>query len=113
MKFKISDQVIITAGKDKGKTGEITKIFPGKQKLTVKGANIYKRHVKARDGIEGGIVPLERPLPTANIAILCPTCKKPTRAGYNLPPKGDKVRICKKCGSGLDKKQDSKSKAKK
>lgn len=101
MKFQIGDTVKITAGKDKGKSGEIVKVLPAKNKVTVKGINLYKRHLKAREGIEGGIFSIERPLPTANVAIICPTCNKPTRIGYTQPEKGQKTRICKKCSAEI------------
>lgn len=97
MKFKKGDQVKVTAGKDRGKSGEISQVFPSKNKVLVKGVNLYKRHLKSREGVEGGIFSIERPLPTASIAIICPTCKKPTRVGYTQPEKGQKVRICKLC----------------
>lgn len=101
MKFKKNDQVKITAGKDKGKTGQITQTFPSNHRVTVKGVNLYKKHLKSRSGVEGGIFSLERPLPTANIALICPTCKQPTRIGYVIPKQGDKRRICKKCSAEL------------
>lgn len=113
MKIKKGDKVIITAGKDKGKIGEVSKVFPKKNKLTVKNANLYKRHLKSREGIEGGIFEIERPLPVSNVALICPTCKKPTRVGYQTPPKGNKQRICKKCQSVITTKLSNKSKPKK
>jgi len=110
MKFKSGDQVIITAGKDKGKTGEITKVFPKSGKVTVKGVNLFKRHVKPRDGIEGQIITLERPLTISNIAIVDPIDKKPTRIGYQLIKGGGKIRIAKRSGADLDKKTETKTK---
>lgn len=103
MKFKLKDTVVVTAGKDKGKTSEIVRLYPQKHRVTVKNVNLYKRHFKGREGLESTIITKERPLSVANIAILCPTCKKPTRVGYQLPQKGNKIRICKKCHSPLDK----------
>ena len=113
MKFKIGDQVQVTAGKDKGKTSEITKVIPGKNRVVVKGANLYKRHLKSREGIQGGIFSIERPLPTANIALICPTCKKLTRIGYTKPEQGDKIRICKKCQAQIANTTKKPSKSKK
>lgn len=101
MKFKVGDQVIVTQGKDKGKTGEITKVYPKAEKVTVKGANIYKRHIKSRDGIQGGIMPIERPLHTSSVAIIDPKTNKPTRIGYLVKPDGKKVRIAKSSGTEL------------
>lgn len=95
MKIKLHDQIIVTAGKDKGKTGEVIKVLPKKMAVVVKGINLYKRHVKSREGIEGGILSLERPLSIAKVAYLDPKTNKPTRLGYEL--EGDtKNRITKK-----------------
>lgn len=67
-KFKKGDVVLVTAGKDKGKTGEIMQIFPKKDSVIVKGANLYKKHVKPTANTEGGIVSRERPLSTGKIS---------------------------------------------
>ncbi len=101
MKYKIGDQVQVTAGKDKGKTGEITRVFPQVAKVHVKGVNLYKRHLKSREGVEGGIFSLERPLPVANVTLICPTCKKTTRIGFQFQKSGTKIRICKKCSAQI------------
>jgi large subunit ribosomal protein L24 len=67
-KFKKGDVVLVTAGKDKGKTGEIMKVLPKKDTVIVKGANMYKKHVKPTQNTEGGIVSKERPLSTGKIS---------------------------------------------
>ena len=67
-KFKKGDNVLITSGKDKGKTGEIIRIIPKHDTVVVKGLNLYKRHVKPTQNTSGGIVSKERPLPTAKIS---------------------------------------------
>lgn len=113
MKFKIGDTVKITAGKDRGKISQILSVYPDKDRVKVKNVGEFKRHVKSRDGIEGGIVTLERPIPTASIALVCPACKATTRVGYTTPKSGDKHRTCKKCGSNLDTKPEVKKSKKK
>ena len=67
-KFKKRDLVLVTAGKDKGKTGEIIRVFPKKDAVIVKGANMYKKHVKPTQNTEGGMVAKERPLSTGKIS---------------------------------------------
>lgn len=67
-KFKKGDMVLVTSGKDKGKTGEIMKVLPKKDTVIVKGANLYKKHVKPTQNQEGGIVSKERPLSTGKIS---------------------------------------------
>jgi large subunit ribosomal protein L24 len=103
MKLKTNDQVIIIAGKDVGKTGKVTQVIVKKNSVVVEGANKYKRHLKKRsDKQPGGIVSIERPLNAAKVQLLCPSCKKPTRIGYQLLQTGDKIRICKKCHAQID-----------
>ena len=67
-KFKKGDVVLVTAGKDKGKTGEITRVFPKKDSVIVKGANMYKKHVKPTQNTEGGMMSRERALSTGKIS---------------------------------------------
>ncbi len=67
-KFKKGDVVLVTAGKDKGKSGEILRVFPKKDTVVVKGANLYKKHVKPTQNTQGGIVARERPLSTGKIS---------------------------------------------
>jgi large subunit ribosomal protein L24 len=100
-KLKVGDQIKVVAGKDKGKSAKITKMFPAKQKVLVEGINKYKRHIKRQnDQNPGGIVEVERPLNWAKVQIICPSCKKPTRIGFKTT-KTSKVRICKKCAAQL------------
>lgn len=101
MKFHVGDTVLITSGKDKGKTGDITRVLPKKQTVVVKNINLYKRHVKSREGLEGGVLSLERPLPVAKISLLDPKTKKPTRAGYQLEKDGSKTRVAKASGTAF------------
>ncbi|HWA52179.1 MAG TPA: 50S ribosomal protein L24 [Patescibacteria group bacterium] len=101
-KFKKGDEVKITAGKDKGKTGKIEQVMPKKSAVLVPGVNIYKKHVKAQltaDG-KGGVYELSRPLTLGKIALICPNCKKITRVGVKIVD-GKKVRICRKCGKTI------------
>ncbi|OGF98857.1 50S ribosomal protein L24 [Candidatus Gottesmanbacteria bacterium RIFCSPHIGHO2_02_FULL_39_14] len=101
MKLKKGDEVIITAGKDKGKRGKIDRTYPKKETVLLPGLNIYKRHLKRRDEKNpGGIIPLPRPLPVANVALICPKCGKQTRVGYKID-KNKKSRICRKCHSAI------------
>jgi large subunit ribosomal protein L24 len=101
MKFKKGDHVIVTAGKDKSRKGKIEKVFSEKGTVLVPGVNMFKRHVKKRDEKNpGGIVDKSRPLPTANIALICPKCNQPTRIGY-LMTKNEKIRICRKCEQAI------------
>ena len=98
MKFKIGDMVLVTGGKDKGKQGKITKVLPEKDRVVVEGMNMYTKHVKKQGERSGEKIRRERPLPTANVAIINPTTKKADRIGYKVAKDGTKVRIFKKTG---------------
>jgi large subunit ribosomal protein L24 len=101
LKFKVGDKVKVLAGKDKGRDGEVEKIFPKKMSLLVPGLNIYKKHVKGMPGQKGGIYEIPRPLNFAKVALVCPKCKKPTRVGFKMIG-NKKARVCKKCKREVD-----------
>lgn len=96
-KIKKGDTVQIMVGKDKGKSGAVEKVMPKDGQILVVNVNMVKRHVKGREGIEGGIVSLPKPVDMSNVQIVCKECKKPTRIGFEIGKDGTKVRICKKC----------------
>lgn len=97
MKLKKGDQVKVMAGKDRGKTGAVEKVFADRNRVAVAGVNVYKRHTKPRaEGPKGGIIDFVRPITVANVALVCPKCKQVTRIGYKITAK-EKVRICRKC----------------
>ena len=98
---KTSDRVVVIAGKDKGKTGEVLEIIPKTNKLIVKGVNVRKKHTKPRkQGETGGINSVECAIHSAKVNVVCPKCGKATKIGYT-EEKGEKVRVCKKCGAKI------------
>lgn len=98
MKVKIGDTVKITAGREKGKTGKIKQVFPDTLRVVIENLNLYKRRLKPRQtGGSGKTIEKERPLPLANIALICPGCHKATRVGYMTDKTGAKLRLCRKC----------------
>lgn len=98
MKIKKGDTVKVIKGKDSGKLGKVEKVFSKSKRVLVEGANQYKRHIKAKmQGQKSEIITITKPLPEANVALLCPKCKQETRVGYKVL-KDSKVRVCKKCG---------------
>lgn len=100
---KLGDRVVITAGKDKGKQGNIKKAVPSEGKVFVEGANMITKATKANPayGIQGGLIKKEAPIDSSNVMIICPSCEKPTRIAHKVVD-GKKVRVCKKCGEQLD-----------
>lgn len=97
MKLKKADKVILLAGRDKGKSGEVARVIPADGAIIVEGLNIAKRHTKPSTKFpKGGILEIAKPIPAGKVALICPNCKKPTRIGYQI--NGDnKERICRKC----------------
>lgn len=84
-------------GKDNGKTGKVSRVLAGENKVVVEGLNLLKRAIRARkQGQKGQIISKERAVNIASVALVCKSCGKPTRVGYRMDGK-NKVRICKKC----------------
>ena len=101
MKLNKGDQILVTAGKDKGSKGKVDRVFEADKTVLVAGVNMYKRHLKRRDDKNpGGMVDLPRPLSVGKVALLCPKCKQPTRIGYEVTTKGKK-RVCRKCKQAI------------
>ena len=100
---KNGDRVIIIAGKDKGKIGNIKKVDRTTGRVTVEGANMITKATKANPayGIQGGLIKKEAPLDSSNVMIVCPACEKATRVAHKIVD-GKKIRVCKKCGESLD-----------
>lgn len=96
-KFRVGDEITVTAGKDKGKKGKIEKVLPKEAKVVVAGINMYKRNMKGSSKVrQSGIIDIVKPISLGNVAIICPKCKLPTRVGFVLKNK-EKNRVCKKC----------------
>lgn len=97
MKIKKNDKVYIEVGKDRGKTGQVKRVFKDSGKIIVEKINIVKKHVKSRGKEQvGGLTEIEAPLNASNVMIVCPNCGKTTRISYKINKDG-KERVCKKC----------------
>ncbi|HTZ46976.1 MAG TPA: 50S ribosomal protein L24 [Verrucomicrobiae bacterium] len=108
-RYKISirkgDTVHVMSGRDVGKSGRVLSVNPRKNTVVVEHANIIKRHTRPNPSknIKGGIVEREAAINVSNVMIVCTSCNKHTRIGHNILPDGTKVRVCKRCGTTLDK----------
>jgi large subunit ribosomal protein L24 len=104
MKFKIKkgDKVVVLAGRDKGKSGEVLRVVRADNRVVVQGINMVKRHTQARPGQPGGIVEKEGTIHVSNVAHIDPKSQQPTRVGYRFLEDGRKVRFAKRSGEILD-----------
>lgn len=110
-KIKINDQVLVSTGKDKGKTGKVTQILPDKMQVVVDGINVMYKHMRPqRKNDKGQRVQFNGPISLSNVLLLCPKCGKPTRIGFKVSKaeageqkaKVSKTRVCKKCQEVID-----------
>ena len=97
MKILKGDTVKILIGKDKGREGLVVKSIPKKDKVVVKGLNLYKKCIKPSQGKPGSIIEKERSITISKVALICPNCKKTVRVAYQIDKSGEKSRICRKC----------------
>jgi large subunit ribosomal protein L24 len=101
MKIKKNDKVMIMKGKDRGKTGKVSAVFTKENRVMVDGLNLYKKAIRPRRAEEKGqIISVPKPVAAANVQVVCPSCGKPTRIGYEAEGQS-KNRICKKCKKTL------------
>jgi large subunit ribosomal protein L24 len=101
-KIKKGDRVVVTTGRDKGKKGEVLKVFPKENRALVTGVNVVKRHQRQTAKVQGGIVNKESPVHLSNLAHVDPKTGDPTRIGFKILGDGRKVRFAKKSGEVID-----------
>ena len=102
LKIKKGDQVIAITGRDKGKKGEILKVFPKLNKAIVSGINVAKKHQKPSATGAGGIVDKELPINISNLSLIDPKSEKPSKVGYKTLDNGEKVRFARKSGEVIN-----------
>ena len=101
IKIKISDSVFVRAGKDKGKIGQVVKIFPLLRKAEVSGVNILKKNAKpSKKYPKGGIIDISHPIDISNLALVCPNCKKISKVKVERVERKI-TRMCAKCKTDL------------
>jgi len=98
LNIKKKDKVVVLAGKDKGKQGEVLKLFIEKNRVIVSKVNFVKRHTKSTQRDPGGIKEKEAPISLSNVMLVCPKCNMPTRPKFDKLSDGKTVRVCRKCG---------------
>ena len=101
IKLKKGDEVIVLAGKDKGKRGKIVKVISDSRKIVVTDVNKYKKHQKPGNNEPGGIIEKDMPIHVSNVAFYDPTKDKGIRIGYSFNKEGKKIRINKTSGKEI------------
>jgi len=97
-KIKKGDTVMVTTGRERGKTGKVLSLHLSDGKVIVEKLNLIKRHTKPNQKVkQGGIIEREAPLALSNVMFLCGNCSKPVRLGIKQLNDGRRVRVCKKC----------------
>ena len=102
LKIKKGDKVIVIAGRDRGRTGEVLRVVPKESRLFVQGVNMIKRHTRQKPGETGGIVEKEGPIHVSNVAHVDPKDGKATRVGFKVVEGDRKVRFAKRSGEVID-----------
>jgi large subunit ribosomal protein L24 len=105
MSIRKNDQVMVRAGKDRGKKGRVLSVVPGKNRVIVEGVNLIKRHTRPnpQKNIKGGIIEREASIHASNVMLLDPDTNEPTRVGKKVLSDGSRVRIGRKSGAVVDK----------
>ncbi|HUO91514.1 MAG TPA: 50S ribosomal protein L24 [Rhizomicrobium sp.] len=101
-KIKKGDRVVVTTGRDKGKKGEVLRVYPKEDRALVSGVNVVKRHQRQTAKVQGGIVNKEAPVHLSNLAHVDPKSGEATRIGFKILGDGRKVRFAKKSGEVID-----------
>jgi large subunit ribosomal protein L24 len=103
MRIKKKDKVRVIAGNDKGKEGEVLKVFPRTNKIIVEKVNMIKRHQRAsQQAPQGGIIEKEGPIDVSNVMLICPNTGKSTRIGKEMLSDGSRARVSKQSGEMLN-----------
>lgn len=98
MKVRRDDNVLLIAGKDRGKKGKVLKVLVDEDRVVVEGVNLVKRHQRAVPGArQAGIIQKEAGIHVSNVMLLCSKCNKPVRMGSKVLEDGHKVRVCRSC----------------
>jgi ribosomal protein L24, bacterial/organelle len=101
-KIRKGDNVIVLAGRDRGKRGEVLTVMPKENRAVVQGINVVQRHTKPTQFAQGGIVAKELSVDLSNLALLDPKTDEATRVGFKVMEDGSKVRVAKKSGEVID-----------
>ena len=102
-RIKRDDLVLVSAGKERGKQGQVREVLPRQQRVVIQGLNMVKRHQRQQtQGTQAGIIEKEAPIHVSNVKLICHACEKPVRVGFRVRSDGVKVRVCHTCAQDID-----------
>jgi large subunit ribosomal protein L24 len=94
--------VLVTAGKERGKQGQVREVLAKQERVIVTGLNMIKRHKRSTDQrTPAGIIDKEAPIHISNVKLICGSCQKPTKVGFRTGSDGTKIRVCRSCGEDI------------
>lgn len=103
MRIRKGDEVMVIAGKDRGRKGKVRQSLPRENRVSVEGIGMVKRHMKPRgQARKAGIIEREAAVDVAKVMLVCPKCHMPARIGFQFLEDGSKIRVCKKCLEAID-----------
>jgi large subunit ribosomal protein L24 len=103
MKIRKEDNVLVIAGKEKGKKGKVRFVYPRDNRILVEGVNMIKTHSRVKQQVaQAGLIEREAPIDISDVMIICTRCNKPARVGFKTVEDGRKVRVCRSCKEVID-----------
>jgi large subunit ribosomal protein L24 len=103
MRIRAGDNVLVIAGRDKGKSGRVERNFPHDNRVVVEGVNVVTKHMRGRPGVrQSGRIQMEAPIHVSNVVLICNKCNEPTRPRVTFLETGSRVRSCTKCQEVID-----------
>lgn len=100
-KIRTGDNVLVTSGRNKGRTGVVRINHIADDRIVIEGVNIVKKHIKRGRARQSGIIEVEAPLHVSNVMLICPACSQPTRVGVRQNVDRKNERYCKKCEASI------------
>lgn len=102
-RIKRDDTVLVTAGKERGKRGQVHRVLQEKRRIVIQGLNMVKRHQRQKDERNpAGIIEKEMPIHVSNVKLICRACEKPVRVRFRVRTDNVKVRVCRSCDQDID-----------
>lgn len=103
MRIRTGDNVLVIAGRDKGKTGRVERNLPREGRVVVEGVNVVTKHMRGQPGVrQAGRIQFEAPIHVSNVVLICNKCNQPTKSRVTFLENGTRVRVCTRCQEVID-----------